>query len=284
MSSDTGLSCQTLLRKAAARIGGDSPKLDAELLLAHVTGLSRTSFIAWPEREISGEQTEQFLALVAERVAGKPIAYLLGEQEFWSLPLQVSPDTLIPRPDTECLVEAALELPLPANARVLDLGTGTGAIALALASEKPEWRIMASDRVAEAVALARANSEALNLPISVVQSYWFSGLPAGQRFDLLISNPPYIPASDHHLKEGDVRFEPESALVAGEGGLDDIRFLISEARHWLAAEGFLMLEHGYDQAEVVRGLFAAAGWRNIETRRDYGGNERLTQAMKPATT
>ena len=284
MSSDTGLSCQTLLREAAARIGGDSPKLDAELLLAHVTGLSRTSFIAWPEREISGEQTEQFLALVAERVAGKPIAYLLGEQEFWSLPLQVSPDTLIPRPDTECLVEAALELPLPANARVLDLGTGTGAIALALASEKPEWRIMASDRVAEAVALARANSEALNLPISVVQSHWFSGLPAGQRFDLLISNPPYIPASDHHLKEGDVRFEPESALVSGQDGLDDIRFLIAEAPHWLAVEGFLMLEHGYDQAEAVRGLFAAAGWRNIETRRDYGGNERLTLAMKPAAT
>ena len=284
MSSDTGLSCQALLREAAVRIGGDSPKLDAELLLAHVTGLSRTSFIAWPEREISGDQAAQFRALVAERVQGRPIAYLLGEQEFWSLPLQVSPDTLIPRPDTECLVETALELPLPTNARVLDLGTGTGAIALALASEKPQWHIMASDRVAEAVALARANSEALNLPITVVQSHWFSGLPAGKPFDLLISNPPYIRSSDHHLKEGDVRFEPESALVSGEDGLDDIRFLIREAPNWLADGGWLMLEHGYDQGEAVRGLFSTAGWRNIETRRDYGANERLTLAMKPAAT
>ncbi|GHD52560.1 [protein release factor]-glutamine N5-methyltransferase [Marinobacter persicus] len=284
MSSDTGLTCQGLLQEATARIGGESPKLDAELLLAHVTGLSRTSFFAWPERQIPEAQATRFQALVAERVAGQPIAYLLGEQEFWSLPLKVSRNTLIPRPDTECLVEAALDLPLPEHANVLDLGTGTGAIALALASERPRWAIMASDRIAEAVALAKTNSEALKLPVTVVQSHWFAQLPAGHRFDLLISNPPYIPASDHHLKEGDVRFEPESALVSGADGLDDIRYLISEAPHWLSDEGFLMLEHGYDQGDAVRALFNAARWRDIETRRDYGGNQRLTLARKPAAT
>ena len=265
-----------------AKIGGDSPKLDAELLLARATGLTRTSFITWPEREISEAQAQDFQALVDQRAEGQPIAYLLGEQEFWSLPLKVSPTTLIPRPDTECLVETALELTLPESARVLDLGTGTGAIALALASERSQWLITATDRVAEAVALARQNSERLGLPINVLQSDWFSQLPPGSRFDLLISNPPYIPASDRHLSEGDVRFEPASALVSGADGLDDIRFLINEAPHWLSDDGCLMLEHGYDQGEAVRGLFEGSGWRAVETRRDYGGNERLTLAMKPA--
>ena len=281
MSSEPSLTCEALLKTAADRIGGDSPRLDAELLLSHVTGLGRTSFRAWPEREVSAEQAEQFRSLVAQRASGQPIAYLLGEQEFWSLPLKVSSSTLIPRPDTECVVEAALSLELPANARVLDLGTGTGAIALALASEQPGWQIMASDRVEEAVALARDNSQQLGLPITVVQSHWFDQIPAGT-FDLLISNPPYIPASDRHLKEGDVRFEPESALVAGEDGLDDIRLLVTEGLDWLNLNGWMLLEHGYDQGEAVRDLFAKAGWRNIETRKDYGGNDRMTLARKPA--
>src|SRR5690554_914428 len=224
MSSEPSLTCEALLKSAVEQIGGDSPRLDSELLLSHVTGLGRTSFRAWPEREVPTEQAEPFMNLVAQRASGQPIAYLLGEQEFWSLPLKVSSSTLIPRPDTECVVEAALSLELPANARVLDLGTGTGAIALALASEQSGWQILASDRVEQAVALARENSQQLGLSITVVQSHWFDQIPAGT-FDLLISNPPYIPASDRHLKEGDVRFEPESALVAGEDGLDDIRLL-----------------------------------------------------------
>ena len=281
MSSEPPLTCEALLKSTVEQIGGDSPRLDAELLLSHVTGLGRTSFRAWPEREVPAEQAEAFFRLVAQRAKGQPIAYLLGEQEFWSLPLRVSPSTLIPRPDTECVVEAALSLELPANARVLDLGTGTGAIALALASEQPGWQIMASDRVEEAVALARENSQQLGLPITVVQSHWFDQIPAGT-FDLLISNPPYIPASDHHLKEGDVRFEPESALVAGEDGLDDIRLLVTEGLDWLNLNGWMLLEHGYDQGEAVRDLFAKAGWRNIETRKDYGGNDRMTLARKPA--
>ncbi|WP_289101791.1 peptide chain release factor N(5)-glutamine methyltransferase [uncultured Marinobacter sp.] len=281
MSSEPSLTCEALLKSAADQIGGESPRLDAELLLSHVTGLGRTSFRAWPEREVPAEQAEAFFRLVAQRAKGQPIAYLLGEQEFWSLPLRVSPSTLIPRPDTECVVEAALSLELPANARVLDLGTGTGAIALALASEQPGWQIMASDRVEEAVALARENSQQLGLSITVVQSHWFDQIPAGS-FDLLISNPPYIPASDRHLKEGDVRFEPESALVAGEDGLDDIRLLVTEGLDWLNLNGWMLLEHGYDQGEAVRDLFAKAGWRNIETRKDYGGNDRMTLARKPA--
>jgi len=282
MSSESRLTCQALIQAAMAKIGGDSPKLDAELLLAHTTGLTRTSFITWPERDIPETQAREFQTLVDQRAEGQPIAYLLGEQEFWSLPLKVSPTTLIPRPDTECLVETALDLALPADARVLDLGTGTGAIALALASERRQWQIMATDRVVEAVELARQNSERLGLPVSVLQSDWFAELPAGSRFDLLISNPPYIPASDRHLGEGDVRFEPVSALVSGDDGLDDIRTLIQNAPEWLADNGWLMLEHGYDQGEAVRNLFSSAGWRAVETRRDYGGNERLTLAMKPA--
>jgi release factor glutamine methyltransferase len=178
MTSKSSLTCEALLRDALARINSDSPRLDAELLLSHVTGLSRTSFRTWPEREIPNAHAEAFEALVQERVAGRPVAHLLGQQEFWSLPLKVSASTLIPRPDTECLVEVALGLPLPRQARVLDLGTGTGAIALALASEHPEWQITACDAVAEAVELARENTDALGLAVSVVQSSWFSELEA----------------------------------------------------------------------------------------------------------
>lgn len=280
MISESSLTCEALLSEAVNRIQGDSPRLDAELLLSYVTGLGRTSFRAWPERQVTDHQAQRFFALVAERVSGQPIAYLLGQQEFWSLPLSVSASTLIPRPDTECLVEAALSLTLPENASVLDLGTGTGAIALALASEKPSWQIMASDRIADAVELARANSTTLDLPITVVQSHWFDQLPDAQ-FDLLISNPPYIPARDHHLGEGDVRFEPSSALVAGDDGLDDIRLLVLQGQNWLHEGGWLLLEHGYDQGEAVRHLFAQTGWNKIETRKDYGGNERMTLARKP---
>jgi release factor glutamine methyltransferase len=208
-------------------------------------------------------------------VAGRPVAHLLGQQEFWSLPLKVSASTLIPRPDTECLVEVALDLPLPQQARVLDLGTGTGAIALALASEHPGWRISACDAVAEAVALARDNADALGLSVSVVQSTWFSELTPG-RFDLIVSNPPYIPDSDHHLTEGDVRFEPASALVSGSDGLDDLRLIVNEAPDWLVEDGWLLVEHGFDQAGAVAGLFRARGFKAVETRQDYGNRDRMT--------
>ena len=201
-------------------------------------------------------------------------------QEFWSLPLKVSPSTLIPRPDTECLVEVALSLPLPAKARVLDLGTGTGAIALALASEHSGWQVSACDTVEEAVALASENARALGLAVSVVRSHWFDDLPPGS-FDLIVSNPPYIKEGDHHLGEGDVRFEPGSALVSGVDGLDDIREIVTRAPDWLAGKGWLLVEHGYDQAAAVQALFRARGFESVESRQDYGQRDRMTLGRWP---
>ncbi len=263
------------MREAVARIDSETPRLDAELLLSHVTGWSRTSLRAWPERELTAAQSAQFQTLLARRIDGEPIAHLLGSQDFWSLTLAVTPDTLIPRPDTECLVEAALALPLPPNARVVDLGTGTGAIALALASERPQWQVRACDAVADAVALARRNAEQLGLPVSVVASHWFDDL-SPQRFDLIVSNPPYIAADDHHLSQGDVRFEPATALVAGADGLNDLRQIVAQAPDWLADGGWLVVEHGYDQADAVQALFRQAGFVAVASRKDYGGQDRLT--------
>lgn len=280
MTSKAALTCQTLLDDAVQRITSDSPRLDAELLLAHVSGLSRTSFRAFPERKVPAHVTDEFQQLVAQRAQGMPVAYLLESQEFWSLPLRVSNSTLIPRPDTECLVEQALALPLPDAARVIDLGTGTGAIALALKSERPEWGVSACDRMDEAVTLARQNAHQLQLEVSVTRSHWFAQLPAGH-FDLIISNPPYVASGDEHLEEGDVRFEPASALVSGTDGLDDIRLIIKAAPAWLNAGGWLLLEHGFDQAETVQDLFISQGFVGVECRKDYGGNDRMTLGQWP---
>lgn len=256
----------------------DSPsaRLDVELLLAAALGKPRSFLRTWPERVVSGEDRERFESFLARRLAGEPVAYILGRQGFWSLDLEVAPHTLIPRPDTELLVETALER-LPATpARVLDLGTGTGAIALALACERPGWQVLGVDRVAEAVALAERNRERLGLVNAAFRSsHWFSSL-AGERFALIVSNPPYIPSRDPHLEQGDVRFEPSSALVSGRDGLDDIRLIIEQAPGHLENGGWLMLEHGYDQAEAVRGLLLGRGFTHVESRRDLGGHERIS--------
>lgn len=264
------------LLKSAELPDSPSPRLDAELLLAHALGQSRSYLRTWPEREPDAAQCAAFAALLERRRAGEPVAYLLGRQGFWSLDLEVAPHTLIPRPDTELLVETALTLGPGGPAWVLDLGTGTGAIALAVACERPAWQVLGVDRVSEAVQLAERNRARLGLGNArFVESVWFSTL-GGERFALIVGNPPYIAADDRHLSEGDVRFEPASALVAGEDGLDDIRRIVAEAPEHLEAGGWLLLEHGYDQAEAVRALFAARGFAAVESRRDLGGHQRIT--------
>ncbi|WP_337057335.1 peptide chain release factor N(5)-glutamine methyltransferase [Pseudomonas sp. USHLN015] len=261
----------------------DSPsaRLDAELLLAAALGKPRSFLHTWPERVVSGEAAELYASYLARRRNGEPVAYILGRQGFWSLDLEVAPHTLIPRPDTELLVETALALVPAAPARVLDLGTGSGAIVLALACERPLWRLIGVDRIDDAVALAERNRVRLQLDnVEFRESHWFSTLGA-ERFDLIVSNPPYIAARDPHLDEGDVRFEPSSALVSGADGLDDIRLIVSEAPAHLNAGGWLLLEHGYDQAAAVRELLARQGFEAVESRRDLGGHERISLGRLP---
>lgn len=255
----------------------DSPRLDVELLLCKVLAKDRTWLFTWSDKDLSAEQLVHFSELLTRRQSGEPVAHIVGEREFWSLPLSVNASTLIPRPDTELLVETALSLSLPDEARVLDLGTGTGAIALALASEKKYWQVTGVDLSEEAVALAKSNGKKLGLdPVNFLQSDWFSSLPSGAVFDLLVSNPPYIDSDDEHLTQGDVRFEPLSALVADGNGYSDIERILSEAPGFLAEGGWLMFEHGWQQGEGVRSRMHQAGFQQVETRRDYGGNERVT--------
>ena len=261
----------------------DSPtaRLDAELLLAAALGKSRSYLHTWPEKIVSSESALIFADYLQRRRAGEPVAYILGQQGFWNLDLEVAPHTLIPRPDTELLVETALQLLPTTPANVLDLGTGSGAIALALASERAAWQVTAVDRVLEAVALAERNRQRLALDkVTVLNSHWFSAL-ADHRFDLIISNPPYIAAGDVHLAEGDVRFEPESALVAGPDGLDDIREIVAAAPQHLNPGAWLMLEHGYDQGAPVRDLLQGAGFTQVESRKDLGAHERITLGRLP---
>ncbi len=268
---------QHWLQQAISTLAGsESPRRDAEILLEHVTGKARTWILAFGETALTADQQRELNALLARRKSGEPVAHLVGEREFWSLPLYVSAATLIPRPDTECLVEQALAR-LPATpARILDLGTGTGAIALALASERPDCQVTAVDLMPDAVALAQRNLERLALKnVTVQQSSWFTAL-ADQQFEMIVSNPPYIDECDPHLGEGDVRFEPRSALVAADHGLADLSHIIIQSRQHLASNGWLLLEHGWTQGEAVRNLFLQAGFAQVETCRDYGGNERLT--------
>lgn len=267
---------QQWLSQTAARFNqSDSPKRDAEILLSFVTGRARTYLLAFGETPLTAEQLAALEPLAARREQGEPVAYLVGEREFWSLPLSVSSATLIPRPDTECLVEQALAY-LPATpCRILDLGTGTGAIALALASERPDCTVIGVDIKADAVALACHNAQKLAINnVDFLQSSWFDSVSG--RFMLIVSNPPYIDANDPHLNEGDVRYEPHSALVAEAEGVADLAEIIRQSPAYLEVGGWLMLEHGWQQATVVQKLLNKTGFSAVMTYKDYGNNDRVT--------
>jgi release factor glutamine methyltransferase len=257
----------------------ESPKLDAEVLLLATINQSRTYLFTWPEKELADEQQAQFLSFIEQRRQGKPVAHITQYREFWSLNFKVSPATLIPRPDTETLVELALDKATSKQGKLLDLGTGTGAIALSLASELPDWQVTAVDYQLDAVLLANDNKSQLGITnAEILQSNWFSAL-AGEKFDLIVSNPPYIDRQDPHLQQGDVRFEPLSALIAEKQGMADLEFIITKSREFLNESGWLLLEHGYDQGQLVRDFFAKMAYKVITTEKDLGGNDRVTLAQ-----
>jgi release factor glutamine methyltransferase len=266
---------------ATQRIGAasDSPRQDAEILLAHQLGLSRGQLFTRLRETLRLSDAEAFEELVARRVNQQPVAYLTGEKGFWTLTLKVSPAVLVPRPETELLVEWGLEILGEQKSRIADLGTGSGAIALALASERPEAEVIATDASPAALAVARANSADLGLErVQFRQGHWSEPLQ-GEVFDLIVSNPPYIRAGDEHLPA--LRHEPLSALTDGADGLQCLREIVATAPALLRPGGWLLLEHGYDQGEAVRGLLRQAGMADIATRRDLGGQERATGARQP---
>ena len=277
------------LRQLLAQLGerlaavSDSPRLEAELLLAEALGRTRSWLLAWPEHEPDAAALERLHALLEQRLEGRPLAHVLGRREFWSLELASDARALVPRPETETLVEWALELPLPEEARVLDLGTGSGAIALALASERPAWRITATDLDPEALALARDNAARLGLQrVAFRQGAWFEAVADAPPWDLVCSNPPYVAEGDPHLARDGLPFEPPHALVAGPEGLDDLRLITAQAPAHLRPGGWLLLEHGHDQADAVRALLRAAGFESIATRADLAGHPRISGGRRPA--
>ncbi len=268
----------TVLTKAIQKLpNSTTPRLDAEVLLCHILKVSRSYLYTWPDKKLTINQYDRFQALLTRRMQGAPIAYLTGHKEFWSLDLQVTKNTLIPRPETELLVEQALmRLSLDSQAQVVDLGTGNGAVALAIATERPQCRVLSIDKSFPALTVARINAQRLNLQqVEFLVSDWWSVL-RNINAALIVSNPPYVAASDPHLSQGDVKAEPRSALVAGQDGLTDIRQIIATSLPHLKPRGWLLLEHGYDQAKAVQELFKQSAYGNVTTYQDLAGLPRVT--------
>ncbi|GAB3527678.1 peptide chain release factor N(5)-glutamine methyltransferase [Photobacterium alginatilyticum] len=274
------LSIEALLKQTVQQLvdaGSDSPQLDAAVMLCFVLDKPRSYLLTWPEKTLDSEQSAAFDTVLRRRLAGEPVAYIVGEREFWSLPLKVAPHTLIPRPDTERLVELALEKVPAEPCSVLDLGTGTGAIALAIASERPELSVTGIDLRPEAAQLALENSQNLKITNTrFLSGSWYSPLTSDERFAVVVSNPPYIDKTDPHLEQGDVRFEPKSALVAEENGLADIRIISEQGRQYLQTGGWLLMEHGFEQGEAVRAILLELGYNQVSTAQDYAGLDRVT--------
>jgi release factor glutamine methyltransferase len=275
----------TLLKEAAAQLSGssDSSALDAEILLCLSLEKPRAYLRAWPDREPEPQQIRYFQALLQQRRQGTPIAYLTGRREFWSREFRVTPDVLIPRPETELLIELSLAL-LPSDrpTRIVDLGTGSGIIAVTLAKELPQAEVTATDLSPAALEVAKHNAEQHNAAhIRFLHSDWFASVPP-TAFDLAVSNPPYIAENDAHLGRGDVRFEPRSALTAPDSGLADIQTIARDARRHLRAGGHLLIEHGYDQEAAVQAIFRNAGYNAVRTYKDLSGQPRATYGRNGA--
>jgi release factor glutamine methyltransferase len=276
-------SIKTLIARAANTLSShsDSPLLDAEVLLGFVLGKPRTYLRAWCDNTLTDQQLAAFAKLIEQRQQGIPIAYLTGTREFWSRDFMVTAEVLIPRPDSELLIELSLDL-IPHNqaVKLIDLGTGSGIIAVTLATERPKAQVIAVDASLAALAVAQRNAEHHQLTnIEFYQSDWFANVPTSE-FDLVISNPPYIDPEDEHLQQGDVRFEPKTALIAANHGLSDIQLIAANARNYLKPTGHLLIEHGYNQASQVQAIFNALAYDNVQSYKDLSGNNRVTYGQK----
>tara|TARA_R110000824_G_scaffold318073_1_gene505239 strand:+ start:63958 stop:64785 length:828 start_codon:yes stop_codon:yes gene_type:complete len=270
-----------VLQQASSRLlHSDTPTLDAEILLAQVLNKSREFLLTWPESKLDQAQLQAFEQLLEQRASGQPIAYLTGKQSFWDFELKVNADVLIPRPETELLVELALEL-LPENPiELADLGTGSGAIALALAKERPQWQITATDYSADALNVARSNALDLHLSnLTFIQGDWCKAI-SGRQLDAIVSNPPYVDKNDSHISQGDLRFEPLVALAADDQGMADLKVIARQARDLLKPGALILLEHGYQQGPAVRQVLEQSGYNDIQTHKDLAGLDRISQARK----
>jgi release factor glutamine methyltransferase len=269
-------------RKRLAQAGSEAAALEARLLVGHVLGMKATALIAHGDRAIAPGPARQIRTLVERRASGYPMAYLLGRREFWSLPLQVNEHCLIPRPETERLVTCALARIPNGPARVLDLGTGSGAVILALKKERPGIEAWGSDLSPGALALAAVNARSMGLDVQWFRGHWLDAVRPARTFDMVVSNPPYIDPSDPHLRQGDLRFEPRSALVAAKRGLADLQAIIRAAGPCLRPGGWLLLEHGFEQGPLVRDALCREGFIDVTSHRDLAGHERVTEGKSPA--